>query len=191
MLAKEMFYKAFLILIIIFFSFNDNLNASNKENIIKNLKDINNLTFNFEQNINGEIETGNCVLEYPKKIFCKYMNKNQKILVSNGKSLVIKTNKPSYYHYPLDKTPLNYILDKKFLLNEIQFLDERIIDEKFINFKILKNDNEINIFFDKKNFFLIGWQIIDLYQNLNITFLSSVKKNTKVNKSLFLIPSQD
>ena len=191
MLAKEMFYKAFLILIIIFFSFNDNLNASNKENIIKNLKDINNLTFNFEQNINGEIETGNCVLEYPKKIFCKYMNKNQKILVSNGKSLVIKTNKPSYYHYPLDKTPLNYILDKKFLLNEIQFLDERIIDEKFINFKILKNDNEINIFFDKKNFFLIGWQIIDLYQNLNITYLSSVKKNTKVNKSLFLIPSQD
>ena len=191
MLAKEMFYKAFLILIIIFFSFNDNLNASDKENIIKNLKDINNLTFNFEQNINGEIETGNCVLEYPKKIFCKYMNKNQKILVSNGKSLVIKTNKPSYYHYPLDKTPLNYILDKKFLLNEIQFLDERIIDEKFINFKILKNDNEINIFFDKKNFFLIGWQIIDLYQNLNITFLSSVKKNTKVNKSLFLIPSQD
>ena len=191
MLAKEMFYKAFLILIIIFFNFNDNLNASNKENIIKNLKDINNLTFNFEQNINGEIETGNCVLEYPKKIFCKYMNKNQKILVSNGKSLVIKTNKPSYYHYPLDKTPLNYILDKKFLLNEIQFLDERIIDEKFINFKILKNDNEINIFFDKKNFFLIGWQIIDLYQNLNITYLSSVKKNTKVNKSLFLIPSQD
>ena len=73
----------------------------------------------------------------------------------------------------------------------IQFLDERIIDEKFINFKILKNDNEINIFFDKKNFFLIGWQIIDLYQNLNITYLSSVKKNTKVNKSLFLIPSQD
>ena len=191
MLAKEMFYKAFLILIIIFFSFNDNLNASNKENIIKNLKDINNLTFNFEQNINGEIETGNCVLEYPKKIFCKYMNKNQKILVSNGKSLVIKTNRPSYYHYPLNKTPLNYILDKKFLLNEIQFLDERIIDEKFINFKILKNDNEINIFFDKKNFFLVGWQIIDLYQNLNITYLSSVKKNTKVNKSLFLIPSQD
>ena len=191
MLAKEMFYKAFLILIIIFFSFNDNLNASDKENIIKNLKDINNLTFNFEQNINGEIETGNCVLEYPKKIFCKYMNKNQKILVSNGKSLVIKTNKPSYYHYPLDKTPLNYILDKKFLLNEIQFLNERIVDEKFINFKILKNDNEINIFFDKKNFFLIGWQIIDIYQNLNITFLSSVKKNTKVNKSLFLIPSQD
>ena len=191
MLAKEMFYKAFLILIIIFFSFNDNLNASDKENIIKNLKDINNLTFNFEQNINGEIETGNCILEYPKKIFCKYMNKNQKILVSNGKSLVIKTNRPSYYHYPLNKTPLNYILDKKFLLNEIQFLDERIIDEKFINFKILKNDNEINIFFDKKNFFLIGWQIIDLYQNLNITYLSSVKKNTKVNKSLFLIPSQD
>ena len=52
------------------------------------------------------------------------MKENNKILVSNGKSLVIKT-KVSYYRYPLDKTPLNLILDKKFLINKIYNLEER------------------------------------------------------------------
>ena len=60
----------------------------------------------FEQNINGKIENGNCTIEYPKKIFCEYARSNNKILVSNGKSLVIKT-RTSYYRYPLEKTALN------------------------------------------------------------------------------------
>ena len=31
-----------------------------KNNIIKNLENIQNLSFNFEQNINGKIENGKC-----------------------------------------------------------------------------------------------------------------------------------
>ena len=54
------------------------VNASTKENIIKNLENIQNLSFNFEQNINGKIENGKCKLEYPKKIFCEYNLKNKK-----------------------------------------------------------------------------------------------------------------
>ena len=57
--------------------------------------------------------------------------------------------------------------DKEFLLNEISLLKERSLNENYINYTIIKNDNEINIFFDKRNFFLIGWQIVDIYQNLN------------------------
>ena len=181
---KHIFFIFFLLLAA-------NCFASNKEKIITNLNDTRNLNFEFEQNINGKIEKGNCVIEYPKKIYCEYDLSNKKILVSNGKSLVIKTNKPSYYHYPLDKTPLNFILDKQFLLNEILSLNERSLNKNYINYKIIKNDNEINIFFDKRNFFLVGWQIEDIYQNLNITFLSSIKKNQSIDKSIFLIPTQD
>ena len=43
--------------------------ANVKEKIIQNLENINNLTFNFEQNINGKTENGRCALSYPKKIF--------------------------------------------------------------------------------------------------------------------------
>ena len=44
-------------------------NAEIKNKIIQNLKETNNLDFNFEQNINGKIENGNCTVEYPKKFF--------------------------------------------------------------------------------------------------------------------------
>ena len=169
-------------------NFNNIALSSIKENVINNLINTDNLSFRFEQNINGEVETGNCIIEYPKKIFCKYEKSNNKIIVANGKSVVIKTNKGSYYRYSIKTTPLNYILDKNFLIKEIQKLNERIIDEKFINFTILKDKNEINIFFDIRNFDLIGWQTIDIYQNLNITYLSSLKKNQKLKKDIFILP---
>ena len=180
--------KYLYIFIVLFL--NINANANNKENIINNLKNTKNLNFEFEQNINKKIEKGNCIIEYPKKIFCEYIGSIDKILVSNGKSLVIKT-KVSYYRYPLDKTPLNFILDKNFLINKIYKLEERIIDNSFINYTIKENNNEINIFFDNKTFNLIGWQTKDIYQNLNITFLSSIKRNEIFNKDIFKLPAQN
>ena len=164
--------------------------ANVKQKIIQNLETTNNLTFNFEQNINGKTENGHCALSYPQKIFCKYNLKNKKILVSNGKSIVIKTNS-SYYLYPLKRTPLNLILNKEFLINKIENLNERILDNKFVNFKFFEEDFEVNIFFDYKTLNLIGWQTKDIYQNLSITFLDSVKKNQKLNSNLFILPQQN
>ena len=167
-----------------------NTNAEIKEKIIQNLKNTKNLNFKFEQNINGKIENGNCTIEYPKKIYCEYARSNNKILVSNGKSLVIKTI-TSYYLYSLEKTPLNIILDKNFLIKKINSLDERIIDNKLINFTLIENNNEISVFFDKETYDLIGWQNTDMYQNFNITFLSSIRKNRVLSKNLFKLPSQN
>ena len=166
-----------------------NVQASNKNNIIENLQNTKNFNFEFEQNINGKIENGNCTIQYPKKIYCNYLNKD-KILVSNGKSLVIKT-KSSFYRYPLKKTPLNLILDKNFLIKKIGRLNEKILDQTYINFSIVENDNEINVFFDDKTFNLVGWQTKDIYQNINFTYLYSIKKNQKVNKNLFKLPTQN
>ena len=191
MLAKEMFYKKVrYLLILILISITNNSFAEIKDKIIQNLEDTTNISFNFEQNINGKIENGNCVIQYPKKIYCKYELADQKILVSNGNSLVIKTN-TSYYLYPLDRTPLNLILDKKFLVSKIKGLEERIIDEKFVNYKFFEKDNEINIFFNKKSYELIGWQTLDLYQNLSITYISKIKKNKKLKIKLFDLPQQN
>ena len=84
-----------IIFLIIFFTNNEAF-ASIKNNIIQNLKNVKNISFNFEQNINGKIENGRCIIEYPKKIFCQYDLVNKKILVSNGRSLVIKTSNSFY-----------------------------------------------------------------------------------------------
>jgi outer membrane lipoprotein-sorting protein len=180
-----------ILLIFFIINFNNFSFGSIKENIISNLQNIDNLSFDFEQNIKGKIEKGNCIIEYPKKIFCNYDNANNKTLVSNGRSLVIKTNSGSYYRYALERTPLNYILDKNFLIDEIQNLEEKIIDDKFINFKILKDDNEINIFFNSTNYNLIGWQTLDIYQNLSITYISSLKINQLIEKNIFKLPASN
>jgi len=175
-------------LILIFLILISNANSDNKDKIIENLQNTKNLNFNFEQNINGKVEFGNCTIQYPKKIFCQYQ-KNNKILVSNGRSLVIKT-KVSFYRYPLNKTPLNLILDKNFLIKKIKNLKEKL-SETYINFEIVENDNEINIFFDNKTLNLIGWQIKDIYQNINVTYLSSIQINQQINKNLFQLPAQN
>ena len=166
-----------------------NTNANNKEKIIDNLNNTNNLNFDFEQNINGKIENGTCIIEYPKKIFCKY-KKNNKILISNGKSLVIKTTS-SYYRYPLKKTPLDLILDKNFIINKIYDLKETTIDKSYINYTIIENDNKIDIFFDNQTFNLIGWQTKDIYQNITVTLLYSISINQEINKKLFKLPAQN
>ena len=178
------------LLIFLFYFLFLNANAENKQKIISNLQSIKNFDFKFEQNVNGKIENGHCTVSYPKKIFCEYASSNNKVLVSNGKSLVIKTLS-SYYFYPLNKTPLNFILDKNFLIKKINKLEGRVIENKLINFTILVNDNEINIFFDNESFDLIGWQNKDMYQNFNITYLSSIRKNRVISKNLFKLPSRN
>ena len=176
--------------LLIFFFLISNSNANNKENIINNLKNTLNVNFEFEQNNNKKIEKGKCIVKYPKQIFCEYEGYNNKILVSNGKSLVIKT-KVSYFLFPLKRTPLNLILDKNFIIDKIYSLEEKIIDGTLISFSINENDNEIIIFFDNQTFDLIGWQTKDIYQNSNITILSSIKKNEIIENDIFKLPIQN
>ena len=152
----------------------------------------NNLSFNFIQTIDDKEQKGKCIIKYPKKIFCEYEGHKKKIVVSNGKSLVIKNrNNSSYYIYSLKKTPLNFLLDRNYLISKINDLEARDVDNKYLNFTILENNNEINIFFDKKTSKIVGWQTQDIYQNLVITFISSVKINKKINDDIFILPKND
>ena len=173
-------------------SFSNSVQATLKDEIIQNLEITNNISFNFEQSIDGKKEKGNCIVQYPKKIYCYYDNINKKIMVSNGKSLVIKnTLSNQYYIYPLKKTPLNLILDKKFLINEINKLEPRIIDNEYLNFTIENKNYIINLFFNNKTLNLIGWQTEDIYQNLVITFINEIKTNKNINQNIFKLPSLD
>ena len=177
------------LLLVCLISLPSEASANNKDQIINKLKDTLNLNFDFEQNINGKIELGNCTIQYPKKMFCDYDKKN-KVIVSNGKSLVIKSTS-SYYRYPLDKTPLNFILDKNFLLKKISELNEEIINNSLVKFTIKENNQSIEIFFDIDNYNLIGWQTKDIYQNTAVTLLYSVKSNQIIDEKIFKAPLQN
>ena len=181
-------------IILFFFLLNlfNNSFGSSKVNIINNLKKINSISFDFKQNIEDKTEEGNCIIKYPKKIYCDYKGIKKKIIVSNGNSLVIKNRaSKGYFLYPLDKTPLELILNKNLLLDKIERLETKLVDDKYYIFSLENNGNKINIFFDKNSYDLIGWQTEDIYQNLVITFIYNVKKNLNVSEKLFKLPKHD
>ena len=82
-------------------------------------------------------------------------------------------------------------MDKEFLIKKINESNARIVQKKFINFKFTENENEINVFFDIKNFNLLGWQTLDIYQNLSITYLSSISVNKNLKRNLFNLPDRN
>jgi len=165
--------------------------SSTKEKVISQMQLTDNLSFSFIQTIDDKNENGKCIIKYPKKIWCEYDASNKKIIVSNGKSLVIKTkNKGSYYRYSLNKTPLFFLLNKEYLISKMNTLEPQIINNEYLNFIFFENNNEINVFFDKKSLNLRGWQTKDIYQNLTITLISSVKINQKIKDKIFILPDK-
>ena len=110
-------------------------NAEIESLIINNFKKINNMSFNFKQTINNKNEEGNCIIQFPKKIYCEYSNLKKKLIVSNGESLVIKNQVgKEYFSYPLEQTPFALILNKNLLLKKIERLNAKFLDEKYYLF---------------------------------------------------------
>ncbi len=163
--------------------------ASIEKKISEKLNKINIMSFNFTQTIDGKDETGSCTIKYPKKIFCKYNYRFNKILVSNGNSLVIKSDKnKQYYLYPLDRTPLIYLLDKKSIIKRINGLKVKEVNDKFLMLSIGEKEGKINIFFSKENLDLIGWQTEDIYQNLSVTYIYDLEINNNIDEKIFELP---
>ena len=77
---------------------------------------------------------------------------------------------------------------KEFILKNIKKSEGRLVDNKYYNFSINNNGKIINIFFDNKNYNLLGWQTEDIYQNLTVTFIYDFKTNQKIKDNLFNLP---
>ena len=70
--------RSYIIIFCFIFLVNTNNSiASTKNSIIQNFNEITNLSFEFKQNIDEKTEEGNCIIEYPKKIYCEYYNKKK------------------------------------------------------------------------------------------------------------------
>jgi outer membrane lipoprotein-sorting protein len=177
----------YIIFIIIFF-YPLNIFASSKDLIKNKLEQTNNISFKFIQKIGKKIEQGECIISYPKKILCKYDDINNKILVSNGRSLVVNSKKiKNYLRYKLKDTPLDLILDKKFLLDELNQVEVVQENNETFSFEIIHNNNLLNIFFDKQNYEIKGWTTTDIYQNRVETKLFNIEINIMIDENLFRI----
>ena len=176
------------IIFILIILYPTNIFASSKQLIKNKLEETDNISFKFIQKIGNKTEQGECIISYPKKILCRYDDIYKKILVSNGKSLVINSKKiTNYLRYQLKDTPLNLILDKKFLLDKLQQVEKIKENDETFYFEIIYNDNLLNIFFDKINYEIKGWTTSDIYQNKVETKLSELETNIMIDQKIFRI----
>ena len=177
----------YIIFILIFF-YPLNILASSKQLIKIKLEETDNISFKFIQKIGKKTEQGKCIISYSKKILCRYDDIYNKILVSNGRSLVINSKKiKNYLRYQLKDTPLNLILDKKFLLNKLDQVETVEENHETFSFKIVHNNNLLNIFFDKNSYEIKGWTTTDIYLNKVETKLSNVETNIMINERIFRV----
>jgi len=183
-----LFLKIFLF-IFLFFNYFLNLYADDKQSIINQLLEINNFTFNFEQITAGKIETGACLIVFDNKLKCNYINGAQKEIIINNKTLaVIQKKYNKIYLYPISKSPFLKILNKNSLISLIRESNLELND----NLDLLyfdENKNKITVFFDKKNYDLIGWKTEDKFQKEIFFLLKIQSKNTKIDNNIFKIPS--
>ena len=178
--------KYIIFILIIFYPLN--IFASSKQLIKNKLEETDNISFKFIQKVGGKTEQGECIISYPKKIFCKYDDIYNKVLVSNGQSLVINSKKiKNYLRYQLKDTPLDLILDKKFLLGKLDRVETIKESDETFSFKIVHNNNLLNIFFDKISYEIKGWTTTDIYLNKVETKLSYIETNIMIDDRLFRI----
>ena len=186
MLVNVKFFKK-KILISFFLLITTSLLANDKNQIIVKLNSLNSLEFTFDQLINEKNEKGNCLLEFPGKLKCNYFDDKEKELVINNKRLAITQKRYNKtYHYPISKSPFLNILYKDKLLEIVQSGELESTDQiiKLVYF----GDNEITVFFDKKNLDLKGWEIKDQYNNKINFSLNIVAKNDSYKSGTFKVP---
>ncbi len=186
MLVNVKFFKK-TFLISFFLLITTSLLASEKDQIVTQLNSLNSLEFTFDQLINEKIEKGSCLLEFPGKLKCNYFDKKKKELVINNKRLAITQKRYNKtYHYPISKSPFLNILYKDKLL-EIIKSGELEVNDQIIKLAYF-GENEITVFFDKKNLDLKGWEIKDQYNNIINFSLKIVAKNDVFKKGTFKVP---
>ena len=119
--------------------------------------------------------------EYPKK---------KKFIISNGKRFaIIKKRYKKIYQYPLKKTPLFYLLDKKNILEIIKNYEPTFINSDIIVYEMMDNNsNKVNIFFDKNSLDIAGWKTIDAYSNEVNFLITKSLLFLSLSKSIFGSP---
>ena len=154
--------RTIFLILIIFFIFAQK-HAYTEPKIIKKISEIENFTFDFEQLINDKKETGNCIISFNNKMMCKY-DETGKLIVSDGKTLLIKNKSSNFANtYKTENTYFKYFLNKEFLISKIE--GSIIEKEESFLLSINEQNKQLNIFFDKNNYLIKGWETIDLYGN--------------------------
>ncbi len=65
--------------------------------------------------------------------------------------------------------------------------NKNFIEIKYFN----KNKGEITLFFNKKNYNLNGWRLVDINNNITLLKIENLIKNSDIKKNFFSIPEEN
>ena len=153
------------------------------------LKKLNTLEASFIQISNdGDIKRGKIFFNLPGKLRIDYIEPDDLLITSNGFWLTVQNKKlKQTNNLPLERTPLNLFLNKKFNFEDnsnIKFkIENNVItltffgDQKESKFELEFNSNPLR---------LRKWIIIDEFENKTSVMLQNIKMDINLSNKIFI-----
>ena len=139
----------------------------------------------------GEQTGGKFFIERPGKLRFNYDAPSPIRVVADGKSvLVANTKLKSYEIYPLSKTPLKLLLDKRIDLTSQSVKDVRQdpdLTTIVLGDKQIFGDSTITMMFDPKSYELRQWTITDAQGKDTTVMIFNVQQGVTFDPSVFKI----
>tara|TARA_Y100000022_G_scaffold105516_1_gene91155 strand:- start:361 stop:954 length:594 start_codon:yes stop_codon:yes gene_type:complete len=187
--------KKILIFCFIIILYNKSFSDVNTDKIINYLSSFNTLKSNFIQvNTNGDILTGKVALIRPGKFRIEY-NETSLLIISDGKKVaVINKDIKSISFYSLKDLPASMILFKDISLNAIHLLKSKNLENRIeITFTTnkKKNDEVIQITFEKQPLIMKKWSIDGLNETKTEIMFNNLLLDNQIDAKLFDIERED
>ena len=187
--------KKILIFCFIIILYNKSFSDVNTDKIINYLRSFNTLKSNFIQvNTNGDILTGKIALIRPGKFRIEY-NETSLLIISDGKKVaVINKDIKSISFYSLKDLPASMILFKDISLNAIHLLKSKNLENRIeITFTTnkKKNDEIIQITFEKQPLIMKKWSIDSLNDTRTEIMFNNLLLDNQIDAKLFDIERED
>ena len=162
---------------------------NNFHSVKEYLNNLNTLEASFIQiSSDGDIKRGKIFFNLPGKLRIDYIEPDDLLITSNGFWLTVQNKKlKQTNNLPLERTPLNLFLNKKFNFennSNIKFEIENDVitltffgDQKESKFELEFNSNPLR---------LRKWVIIDEFENKTSVMLQNIKMDVKLSNKIFI-----
>ena len=155
------------------------------------LKNLNTLEASFIQiSSDGDIKRGKIFLNLPGKLRIDYIEPDDLLITSNGFWLTVQNKKlKQTNNLPLERTPLNLFLNKKFNFEDnsnIKFkIESDVVTLTFFGDKKLK-ESKFELEFNSNPIRLRKWVIVDEFENQTSVMLQNIKLDVKLSNKIFI-----
>ena len=187
---KTLYFFTFFIFLFYNYETSASLKTENNFHAVKEyLKNLNTLEASFIQiSSDGDIKRGKIFFNLPGKLRIDYEYPDDLLITSNGFWLTVQNKKlKQTNNLPLERTPLNLFLNKKFNFEDnsnIKFkIENNVItltffeDQKESKFELEFNSNPLR---------LRKWVIIDEFENKTSVMLQNIKMDVKLSNKIFI-----